>query len=881
MKHLKRDKDDLSFAERLQLPTARLLQQAIQRNEQAINAIGGDEVEEEMVTDEVDEFYDADEEDGAAFFDGGGEMDGLPFADDGQLLGGDADDGSQHPGSSASSLGPSPSPSIAASDSSADEEGLDIQLSDGERQALDLNLFYGDFSDSEESIYEERNSLRSFSPTNISSGSQEVASSDSGSIDVGIQSKHGQVLLDALVEGYDPGPCPTEPPPSSSSSASISRLSRDERATLKHFRTWVRTGGTVRAYDDYAKNFNEGHESTSELGPKILSRKRAARIVKRVTGLEEMEWDMCPQSCMAFVGPHSGLDRCTTIDPKASGPPTPCGEPRYDHRGRPRKTFITLPLLPRVRVKFATGAPSSYLYQRAQDAISIDPEDRIFQDWGDGLGHEGLCADGFFSDSRHDAIMMSLDGAQMVDKKKSEGWLILLSSMNSPLAERFRRTETFIASIIPGPNNPIDIDSFLWPIIQELARAAIGYWVWDGVKKEWFLWRAWLVAACMDQKASSKVSQLTGTTGKSGCRMCLMKANYPSDAHKIGYFPLTTIAANAILRNRSRPERYEFPLPLRDDASYAEALEQIFAAVTTKQKLEVQKETGVCGLPLLAYSPAFSHPNFFPPDAFHLFGSNLPSLLWTTLTTGRPGDPFSFSDDQAQDFGRFVERSGKDLPYVFCSSTPRNPHEHAGPHYKMHEWTSMTYMFLLPYLFEFDAPIDVVTMVADLVSAVQMAMSDHGNTTDGFSRMHELFASFVRKWEQLYIRGDPSLLHRATISAHYLLHVSEAAQWLGSIRVASQARCEREIGLIKRSLRSYKAPFVNLANSAVQREHLRLIDLIVDGPNPSRPRRPEDYSLSTRITNEHKELTEWESNQEKQCLRIMEQHAFIPTPRPK
>ncbi|KAE8228558.1 hypothetical protein CF326_g6506 [Tilletia indica] len=384
----------------------------------------------------------------------------------------------------------------------------------------------------------------------------------------------------------------------------------------------------------------------------------------------------------------------------------------------------------------------------------------------------------------------------------------------------------------------------------------------------------------MDQKASSKVSQLTGTTGKTGCRFCYIKANYPTDKHKIGYFPLKTVSQNAIVRNRSRPEQYDLPLPLRDDQSYAQALDDLTSSINTKQRLQVQKETGVCGLPLMAYSPAFSHPNFFPPDAFHLFGSNIPSLLWETLTEHQPGDPFSFTDEQAKDFGAFVDSNGKNLPSAFCSAAPRNPYEHAGPHYKMHEWSSMTYLLLLPYLFEIvDAPLDVVIMIGDLVSAVQIAMSDNGTKLIGLMEMHERFVDFVKKWERLYVRGDANLLYRATISTHYLLHISDAAHWLGSIRIASQARCEREIGLIKGSLRSYKAPFVNLANSAVQREHLRLIESIVSSTSSS-PAPASTHKLSVQLNRTHHALTEWELDQQDFILQLMERDAFIPTPRP-
>ncbi|CAD6944574.1 unnamed protein product, partial [Tilletia controversa] len=181
---------------------------------------------------------------------------------------------------------------------------------------------------------------------------------------------------------------------------------------------------------------------------------------------------MCVNSCIAYVGPNADLDHCP---------------------------------------HFRSQQTSSYLFDRGlQSKNTFGTAEHVFQDWPDGEIHQHLLETGLFDDPRYDLFMLSTDGAQMLNKADSDGWIVLLIPLNTPLSSRFKRSSTFVSTIIPGPKSPGDIESFLWPIMQELARAALGYWIWDEAKQEWFLWRAWLVAGCADQPGSTKINGMTG-----------------------------------------------------------------------------------------------------------------------------------------------------------------------------------------------------------------------------------------------------------------------------------------------------------------------------------------------------------------------------------
>ncbi|KAE8181132.1 hypothetical protein CF335_g9036, partial [Tilletia laevis] len=551
---------------------------------------------------------------------------------------------------------------------------------------------------------------------------RQPAAAAGGARDRYTRSTHAQDRFNELVDDYDPGPMPRR----QGRGLRFQDLTPSEQETVRHLQTWVEVDGTERVYSGFAKRYNDRNPTIN-----ILSKKRALTLVKSVTGIEQNEHDMCVNSCIAYVGPNADLDHCP---------------------------------------HFRSQQTSSYLFDRGlQSKNTFGTAEHVFQDWPDGEIHQHLLETGLFDDPRYDLFMLSTDGAQMLNKADSDGWIVLLIPLNTPLSSRFKRSSTFVSTIIPGPKSPGDIESFLWPIMQELARAALGYWIWDEAKQEWFLWRAWLVAGCADQPGSTKINGMTGYQGYSGCKTCLMVANYPASRQVVGYFPLRTVGKYAEAswgrtrrqRNIDRPELYDpFNLPLRTNESFAEALQELREALTDAESAEVQRRTGIVQLPLLAFSPCFIHPSFFPPDIFHLFGSNISSIIWTTLNENLPGDPFSFTVEQASLFGQLVEDAGIDLPSCFAASAPRNPFEHAA-NYKFHEWSSMTYYYLLPFLLSVGAPIAVVEMIGHLVQGVRLTMSNNGVSTRQLASIQEHFSGFVHAWERLFVSDDLSRIHRS------------------------------------------------------------------------------------------------------------------------
>ncbi|KAM6490434.1 hypothetical protein JOM56_014107, partial [Amanita muscaria] len=71
---------------------------------------------------------------------------------------------------------------------------------------------------------------------------------------------------------------------------------------------------------------------------KFYSFHQMKRCVEQISGIVPITHDMCINSCIAYTGPFSSLDRCTI-----------CSEPRYERipsqsKPYPRRQFHTIPI---------------------------------------------------------------------------------------------------------------------------------------------------------------------------------------------------------------------------------------------------------------------------------------------------------------------------------------------------------------------------------------------------------------------------------------------------------------------------------------------------------------------------------------------------------
>ncbi|KAI0050436.1 hypothetical protein FA95DRAFT_1487466, partial [Auriscalpium vulgare] len=260
-----------------------------------------------------------------------------------------------------------------------------------------------------------------------------------------------------FLDGYT---CPAIPPFDTPKGVS---LDQSETISLKHWVTWKKTNGTVKAYSGHAQNLQEN------TGIEILSLYNVRKLASKVTGLIPDKTDMCVNSCLAYTGEFENMKYCPYI--KKNG--NICGQPRYRPQKKakspliPRAQMLSLPLIPTLRALFANADTSKLMRSRdryLQQTIELLAAGgaQKFSDFSSGTvhvhHHESM---GIFQKERDIALALSTDGAQLTMKKQSDTWILILTLLNLPPELRYQASNVIIPLAIPGPQAPGHIESYL------------------------------------------------------------------------------------------------------------------------------------------------------------------------------------------------------------------------------------------------------------------------------------------------------------------------------------------------------------------------------------------------------------------------------------
>ena len=209
--------------------------------------------------------------------------------------------------------------------------------------------------------------------------------------------------------------------------------------------------------------------------------KSTEKRVQFLSGFQPVRYSCCISSCVCFTGPYEDLQQC----PK-------CKADRYKADGTtPRAYFEYLPIIPRLRAMVANS-----LYARKMQYRSNHTHDPTkLTDIFDGAHYNSLLEKfvtigdeqlpmWFFSDPRDIALGLSTDGFCPFKRRNKSAWPLILFNYNLPPEERFSKKN--IISLGSIPKKPLDLDSFLWPLVQELLQLEIGVSAFDALSREIF-----------------------------------------------------------------------------------------------------------------------------------------------------------------------------------------------------------------------------------------------------------------------------------------------------------------------------------------------------------------------------------------------------------
>ena len=258
-------------------------------------------------------------------------------------------------------------------------------------------------------------------------------------------------------------------------------------------------------------------------GANIPTYYKTTQMVVELTGIESMVHHMCINSCVAFTGPFLDLNNCPL-----------CTEPRYNQfrleltAGKERvpcQEFHTISIGPQLQVLYQEPGSTTHAHylhdERACVLLEIE-EKGCPDEYCDVLHGSDLTK--VFEDGcigENDIILMfSIDGAQLYAKKASVCWIYIWVLFNLSPDRRYKKKHVFIGGFIPGPNNPKNLDSFLFPGLSHLAVIQKeGLRIWDSALQQELHSKVFLALLAADSPSMMHVTGFIGYHGKHGCRL--------------------------------------------------------------------------------------------------------------------------------------------------------------------------------------------------------------------------------------------------------------------------------------------------------------------------------------------------------------------------
>ena len=574
-------------------------------------------------------------------------------------------------------------------------------------------------------------------------------------------------------------------------------------------------------------------------GLDVLSHYRMKKMVSKISGVVSVLDDMCINSCTAFVGPHASATECPE-----------CKQPRYkaQRSGKkgPRQQACTIPLGPQLQALRRSPQGAAALTYRDKktneilEAFRTTPlADHVYDDIFSGSDLRNLTLNPELAISVDDiTVFFSLDSAQLYQNKKSDTWIgIWIINCYDPKI-RFKKKHVLPALVIPGPNKPKNLDTFLFRSFYHLAALqhendGRGMQIWNTHHEQVTLSRVFFILATADALGLTELDGRVGHHGAQGCRLgCDMKGRHkPSSGH---YCAAHLRPNNSDLAENCNHQDYNFsreptaPSP----QVYVNNLKKVVnsrdqADYERNRKLTgISKPTIISGLDSKLTLPV---PRCFSVDLMHLLFINLAELFISLWRGTLRCDP---TDDKATwDWAKLVGRTWTDHGKLVANAThyfpssfhhpPRNPAEKISSGYKATEY--FLYLFGLgPGLFRVILPKKYWKHFCKLVHGVHIIIQ-RSITGIQLREAHLYLTMFVQDFENMYYQRRIDRLHFCRPSLHTLLHASLEATRVGPGAYSSQFVMERAIGDLGGEIRQPSNIFGNLCQIALRRSQLNAL----------------------------------------------------------
>jgi hypothetical protein len=440
-------------------------------------------------------------------------------------------------------------------------------------------------------------------------------------------------------------------------------------------------------------------------GTRLPTYYKTKRLVTELTGIDSIIHHMCVNSCIAYTGPFSELSTCPV-----------CSESRYDQyhleasSGKdkiPQQEFHTIPIGSQLQALYRepdSATRAHYLREEMARILSEIEEHGTVLEYSDVLhGTDLIEAHQHGRIAEDDIVLMfSIDGAQLYAKKASACWIYIWVLLNLSPDRRYKKKHVFIGGFIPGPNNPKNIDSFLFPGLHHVrGLQREGLKIWDAALQREVHSNIFLALLTADGPGMMHITGLVGYHGKHGCRLyCGLPGRREPQGKQ--YFPALLKPSGYDIDGSSHEDIDIRHLPRASCDLYHENLKHLVTSATETQYRARRLATGISKPSIFSgidHDFTLGLPKSAGSDIMHLGALNLSDLmisLWRgTIDCNKPDDRSTWSWAVLR--GAVWQQHGKavadTLPYLPSSfdRPPRNIAEKLTSGYKA--WEFLLYMY--------------------------------------------------------------------------------------------------------------------------------------------------------------------------------------------
>lgn len=359
-----------------------------------------------------------------------------------------------------------------------------------------------------------------------------------------------------------------------------------------------------------------------------------------------------------------------------------CHAPRFKDNGAPAKLFHYIPIVPQIQALYAgRNSAAQMRYRSDHHDDNLEDEDGTISDVYDSELYKVLRESNviinrqihpfkYFDDPRDVFLTGMTDGFQLFKKGKQTAWPLLFVNNNLAPSLRYKQSNAICVGLIPGPRKPKEHDSFMYVVVEDLAKAAVGTPAYDAFEDEMFTLRVFCPLKCGDMPAMA--SAYTGGKhhgAQHPCRACPIEGIRILDSNNLShYLPL--------IRPPGYPEQpYTLTsLPLRTHSEYLRQAKEVDEAPTQVERRRLSQLYGINHTPIVSQIPGIMFPLSFPFEFMHLLENTIENYVtWISGNFKALGDgveSFTIAEPVWKEIGIATVKANATIPSSFGRRIP-------------------------------------------------------------------------------------------------------------------------------------------------------------------------------------------------------------------